>query len=229
MIEPKELFLIRHGESLANRARRKAEETNSPIICFEGSELNVPLSEQGKLQSLYLSQWFSQQSHKPSLFISSPYKRTRETSQIITQSKIFENIETVYDERLRERELGIFDRLTKLGAKAKFPKECEERERIGKFNYRPTNGESWADVALRLRSFLSDFSGKLNQKSVVIVTHEVVIRLFRYILEEFSEAKILEIDRNGDIENGAITSYVFDDGKLRLNYDNFLPNRNVTK
>jgi 2,3-bisphosphoglycerate-dependent phosphoglycerate mutase len=223
MIKPKELFLIRHGESIANCARRNAEETNSPIICFDGDEVDVPLSKKGKIDCEKLGKWFAQQSSKPSIFISSPYQRTRETTQIITKSKSLKNLEIVYDERLRERELGIFDRLTKIGAMAKYPQECKEREKLGKFLYRPTNGESWADVALRLKSFLQDFSNQIDNKRVVIVTHEVVIRLFRYILEDFSVAEILEIDRICDVQNGAITSYIFENGKLKLNLDNFLP------
>jgi len=34
--------------------------------------------------------------------------------------------------------------------------EAARRARLGKLYYRPPGGESWADVALRLRSFLSE-------------------------------------------------------------------------
>ncbi len=223
MILPKELFLIRHGESLANCARRDAELSNSPIICFDGREVDVPLSDFGKLQCEKTGIWLSEFSKQPDLIISSPFERTRQTVNLITKNDGFVATQVIYDGRLRERELGIFDRLTKKGAMEKFPEECEKREKLGKFYYRPIGGESWADVALRVRSFLSAFSSIIENKKVIIVTHEVVIRLFRYVLEGLSESEILEIDRICDVENCGITSYITENGKLKLNLNNFLP------
>ena len=60
------------------------------------------------------------------------------------------------DERLRDRELGILDRLTSAGVAARHPEEAARRRELGKLYYRPPGGESWADVALRLRSLLHD-------------------------------------------------------------------------
>ncbi len=62
------------------------------------------------------------------------------------------------DERLRDRELGILDRLTRLGVKTRYPDEAERRLWLGKLYYRPPGGESWADVALRLRSILDELN-----------------------------------------------------------------------
>lgn len=62
------------------------------------------------------------------------------------------------DERLRDRELGILGRLTRLGAEKRFPKEAERRFWVGKLYYRPPGGESWAEVALRLRSVLEELN-----------------------------------------------------------------------
>ena len=44
----------------------------------------------------------------------------------------------------------------------------------------------------------------------MIVTHEVVVMCFRYLLERLSEAQILEIDRVGDIANCGVTEYIYD-------------------
>lgn len=53
------------------------------------------------------------------------------------------------------------------------------------------------------------------------MAHQVVVLCLRYILEGLTEAEILEIDRQGDIANCAITEYRFDpsgarDGHLEL-------------
>lgn len=218
---PKKIWLVRHGESLANVARHQAESNQHLTIKFAEREQDVPLSDLGKIQSKKLQTYFTGISEKPSVVFSSPYQRTRQTTDLIElkDSKI------IYDERLRERELGIFDRLTKLGAMQKFPDECKKREQLGKFYYRPLGGENWADVVLRLRSFWRDLRLNFAEEKVLIVTHEVVIRCFRYILEDLTEAEILAIDCASDVANGAITSYNFDaeNQKLSLDLDNFLP------
>jgi broad specificity phosphatase PhoE len=216
---PKKIWLIRHGESLANQARHFAELNKLPTIEFAEREQDVPLSTLGKKQSKNLQKYFADLSEKPTIIFSSPYTRTRQTAEIIK----LKDTQILFDERLRERELGIFDRLTKLGAMQKFPDECEKREQLGKFYYRPISGESWCDVVLRLRSFWQNLSLNFADEKVLIITHEVVIRCFRYILENLTEAEILEIDKKSDVQNGAITSYKFEKRNAIIELDNFLP------
>jgi 2,3-bisphosphoglycerate-dependent phosphoglycerate mutase len=217
------LFLLRHGESLANCARHKAEAEQSLTIDFSGREQDVSLSERGKIQAENAGKFFANQSNIPNIIFCSPYARTRETAEYLIKSANVNYTQIVYDERLRERELGIFDRLTKFGALAKYPEECAKREHYGKFYYRPTGGENWADVALRIRSFWQDLRQDFATENALIITHEVVIRVFRYILENLTEAEILVIDKSCDVNNGAITSYKLENGKGVLDLDNFLP------
>ena len=73
------------------------------------------------------------------------------------------------DERLRERDLGAFDRLTGSGIKEAFPEEAERRGAMGKLYYRPPGGESWTDVALRIRSVLSDIRADYVGKRVWVL------------------------------------------------------------
>lgn len=220
---PSIIWLIRHGESTSNIARRIAETEKLPTIDFPEREPDVPLSETGVEQSIALGRWFKFQKEKPTVIFSSPYLRASHTSRLIVENAKLANIKTFYDERLRERELGVFDRLTKLGAMEKYAEECAKREELGKFYHRPLGGESWTDVALRLRSFWRDVSENYEDEKVLIVTHEVVIRVFRYILENLTENEILAIDRAADVENCAVTSYHFDaeTGKIILQQDNF--------
>ncbi len=221
---PQSLILVRHGESTANVARHNAEAGNLLTIDFPERETDVPLSKFGENQSLKLGNWFTLQPEKPSAIVCSPYLRATETARIISETASFEDTKIASDERIRERELGIFDRLTKTGAMEKFPEECAKRELVGKFYHRPPDGESWADVALRVRSFWRDLRETYAGERVLIVTHEVVIRIFRYILENLTEAEILAIDRACDVENCAVTSYHFDGDrhKMILNLDNHL-------
>lgn len=224
---PKTLWLVRHGESVGNVARHRAEAGGMAHIDEPCREPDVELSTTGVEQAKALGRWFSPQSEKPAIIYISPYKRAIDTAGILLETSAIMladgNIRS--DERLRERELGVFDRLTKQGALEKFPDLCDLRERWGKFYFRPPGGESWADVVLRLRSFIRSDFRQLADQNVLIVTHEVVIRCFRYVLEDMSESQILEIDRASDVANGAITEYKFDplSRKLRLEIDNIVP------
>jgi broad specificity phosphatase PhoE len=113
------------------------------------------------------------------------------------------------DERLREREFGIFDRLTAAGIRHRFPEESAHRRRLGKFYHRPPGGESWVDVILRLRSMLNTINLHYCDKRVLIVCHQVVVFCFRYILEELDEAAILGIDKESEVLNCGIAAYAF--------------------
>lgn len=215
------LWLVRHGESTSNIARQKAESEKLLEIEFAEREADVPLSAFGKNQSETVGKWFAAHDEKPTIIYSSPFVRTLETTKIIQENANLTDVKIRLDERLRERELGVFDRLTKLGAMKKYAEESARRELHGKFYHRPAGGESWVDVIFRLRSFIETDLSKLTDEKVLIVTHEVVIHCFRYILENLTEAEILAIDAARDISNCAITSYEFEGVNCALKLENF--------
>ena len=222
---PKSLWLVRHGESTANIARRKAELENSATIDYIEREMDIPLSDAGVQQSVSLGRWFKFQPVKPTVIFASPYLRTFESARFIAENAKLNGIEILHDERIRERELGIFDRLTWRGSVEKYPDECRKREETGKFYYRPPGGESWCDVALRVRNFWRDLCLNHADEKILIVTHEVVIRVFRYIVERMTETEILAIDKASDILNGAVSAYHYDEArdKFVLKLDNYVP------
>jgi broad specificity phosphatase PhoE len=225
MSNPKLIWLIRHGESTANVARHKAEAENSLTIDYIGREMDIPLSDAGVAQAVAAGRWFNGRNAKPTVIFSSPYVRTFETARFIAENAALKHVEILHDERLREREFGIFDRLTWRGSVEKYPDECAKREQLGKFYYRPPGGESWCDVALRVRNFCRDLSLHYADEKILIVTHEVVIRVFRYVVERLTEAEIMAIDKSCDIFNGAVSEYHFDDEtqKFTLKLDNHVP------
>ena len=120
------------------------------------------------------------------------------------------------DERLRERELGVLDLLTSRGVESRFPQEAARRARIGKFYHRPPGGESWVDVALRLRSVRDSLGREHPGKRVLLVAHEVVILMMRYLLEELDEQTVLGMG-GGQLANCSLTTYRTDhDGHPQL-------------
>ena len=60
------------------------------------------------------------------------------------------------DERWREKELGLFFRITHHAVSRRYPEQWALRQEQDVFYYRPPNGESGADVAQRVRAALGD-------------------------------------------------------------------------
>ena len=210
---PERLWLVRHGQSQGNVARDAADEAGLHEIDIEMRDVDVPLSGLGEKQAEAAGRWFAAlpRDERPEIILSSSYVRARQTAKIICDQGALAggSARTIIDERLREREFGIFDRLTTAGIRHKFPEEAAHRRRLGKFYHRPPGGESWADVILRLRSMLNTINLQHCDKRVLIVCHQVVVLCFRYILEELDEAQILDIDRQSEVLNCGIASYDF--------------------
>ncbi|HEY8592102.1 MAG TPA: histidine phosphatase family protein [Sphingomicrobium sp.] len=211
---PQRLWLVRHGQSQGNVARDKADEAGAHMIDIEMRDVDVPLSQLGREQAEAAGRWFAAlpADERPEIILSSPYIRARQTAEIICKQGALSGgpARTIIDERLREREFGIFDRLTTLGIRDRFPEEAEHRKRLGKFYHRPPGGESWADVILRLRSMLNTINLHYCDRRVLVVAHQVVVLCFRYILEELDEQQILAIDKQADVLNCGICAFDFE-------------------
>jgi len=217
---PERLWIVRHGQSAGNVARDAAHAAGVATIDIAGRDVDVPLSPLGEKQAAALGRWFASlpEHEKPEVLLASPYVRARQTAAAICEAGglIGEKRVPIVDERLREREFGIFDRLTTAGIQEKYPELAEQRLLLGKFYHRAPGGESWADVILRLRGALDTISLHHADRRVLIVCHQVVVLCLRYILEEMDEARILAIDKEGDVVNCGVCEYEFepDDEKL---------------
>jgi broad specificity phosphatase PhoE len=227
---PQDIWLVRHGQSAGNVARDAAEAAKGLMIDIIERDVDVPLSDLGVRQSHALADWFASlpEGKRPNVLLHSPYLRAAETARIVRESiDTGSMIATQVDERLREKEFGILDRLTTHGISHRYPELYQQRQHVGKFYFRPPGGESWCDVILRLRSVLDTITREYARERVLIVGHQVTVNCFRYLLERLDESTILEYDRSGDVPNCSVTSYSFDPaqgkrGKLVLKLVNFV-------
>ena len=217
---PTRLWLVRHGQSQGNVARDEAHEAGHRVIDLDWRDVDVPLSDLGQRQAEATGRWFAAlpEDQRPEVLLSSPYVRARQTAEAICKGGGLAGgaKSTVLDERLREREFGVFDGLTTIGIREKYPYEAAHRAKMGKFYHRPPGGESWADVILRLRSAMNSIALQHENRRVMIVCHQVVVLCLRYILEELTEAQILAIDRQAEILNCGICAYDFLVDRKRL-------------
>ncbi|GGI21566.1 MAG: histidine phosphatase family protein [Oxalicibacterium faecigallinarum] len=228
---PEQIWLVRHGQSAGNVAREVAEAGGFAIIDIAERDIDVPLSELGEQQAAALGHWFNNLApeHKPTVVLSSPYLRARHTAQLILEGIGDRHPPHTFinDERLREKEFGILDRLTQFGIAKHHPQLYEQREHVGKFYFRPPGGESWCDVILRLRNVIDTITRDYPGERVLIVAHQVIVQCFRYLLEHMDEKKILGIDKASDVPNCSVTSYRFNPnigkfGQLELRAANFV-------
>jgi 2,3-bisphosphoglycerate-dependent phosphoglycerate mutase len=230
-IWPDVLYLVRHGESAGNVAREAALKAGDAMIDIDVRDVDVPLSELGQRQAIALGRWFGAlpPEQKPTVLLTSPYLRARHTAGLIVQTAGMsaDSYSLIVDERFREKEFGVLDRLTAVGIREHYPEQAEFRRLLGKFFHRPPGGESWCDVILRLRSATEMISREHCGERVLIVCHAVVVLCMRYILEHMTEAELLAVDKKAEIANCSVTSYQYDEslgsrGGMRLELYNFV-------
>lgn len=213
---PSVVWLVRHGESMGNLADAHAQKSGAGRLDLDVRDPDVELSDTGRGQAEALGAWLAAlpEDERPTAVLSSPFTRALTTAQLATADL---GIRVRTDERLRERDFGMFDRMTGAGIREQFPDEAARRDLLGKFYYRPPGGESWADVALRIRSLLATEGLRHDCERLVVVAHQAVIMVFRYVLEELTEQELLVVDQKQQVANASLTRYERDgSGSFRL-------------
>lgn len=202
-----EIWLVRHGESLANVAADRAEAAGDDVIDVEYRDADVPLSPLGEAQSRSLGQELADRGidDVPVALWVSPYLRAQQTIEIALEAGGLAEPEKRVDERLRDRELGVLDLLTLQGVRNRHPDEERRRQSLGKYYHRPAGGESWADVMLRLRSALSDVERIEGTERLVIAAHDAVVMLIVAVCLDLDEPTLMEFARTHAVANASLT------------------------
>ncbi|TDB84932.1 histidine phosphatase family protein [Actinomadura sp. KC216] len=211
------LTLTRHGESTGNVAYRELLGTDAEEAGIPERDADVPLSDTGRAQAATLGRWLAAlpEDERPTLVVASPYLRTLDTAKIALAQTTYaapqdpDGLRVRVDERIRDREQGVLEGLTELGVRRRFPAEADRLRRLGKFYYRPPGGESWADLALRLRSFYRDLEAEAPGGRVLVVAHDAIVVMTRYLVEGLSEREVLEIEKT-PIANASVTRWRHD-------------------
>jgi broad specificity phosphatase PhoE len=209
-----ELWLVRHGESVGNVAATGAEVAGAEVIALEDRDADVPLSATGVEQARALATPLLEAAETPQIAWLSPYVRAQQTFALgVENGPAIERVLT--DERLRDRELGILDLLTWRGVAARHPEEAARRARLGKYYHRPPGGESWADVSLRLRSFLHD-ALDADTRVGLVVAHDAVVMLLVALLTGMDEPRLMQFAAANTVLNASVTRLRFDGERWEL-------------
>jgi len=154
-----EIILIRHGETEWNSQKRMQGHSNSD------------LSLVGQAQIQALGQWMKNVPFD--LIYSSDSLRAKQTAEAITQ---FSGHELQFDQRLREKNLGVFEGLTSEEARERHPEVFRLFKTAGS-KYVIDEGESTQQLQDRALEIVNEIRIKHPEERVLLVTHGGFIRV----------------------------------------------------
>jgi probable phosphoglycerate mutase len=154
-----EIILIRHGETEWNSQKRMQGHSNSD------------LSSVGQAQIQALGQWMKNVPFD--LIYSSDSPRAKQTAESITQ---FSGHELQFDQRLREKNLGVFEGLTSEEARERHPEVFHLFKTAGS-KYVIDEGESTQQLQDRALEIVNEIRIKHPEERVLLVTHGGFIRV----------------------------------------------------
>ena len=170
---------VRHGET----------DLNKPIRRMQGVS-DLDLNANGISQAEYMRDILKNE--KIDLIISSPLIRAVHTANIIKENR---NIPLIIDDRIKERDYG------NLEGKAYKTEYCDLD-----YDFGFVGGEAIENFKSRLCDFINDIKNKYNDKNVLVVSHNSVIRVLSCIVEGEPKSKNTE---NMGISNGKVKDFIF--------------------
>ncbi|MFE5207047.1 histidine phosphatase family protein [Streptomyces sp. NPDC056600] len=180
------LWAVRHGQSTANVAFAAAEAAHrtEPV---PGRDRDVPLTGRGVAQALALGTWLAGMppGTGPELVVCSPYLRARQTWELMTSRAAELGVaspDVLVDDRLRDREMGVFELHPPTALRARAPEEAARRELLGDWYYRPPGGEAFTDVSVRVGQLVTDLGRAAPGRRVLVVAHDGVLVALRHVL-----------------------------------------------
>ncbi len=218
---PRSLVIVRHGQSALNVAKDLEDENLEEALKKLRSvrDVDIELTQRGHWQAHETGKFL--QGEPFDICFASPYTRTIQTAEDIV-SKLQHQPRIYTDNRIREKEFGVLHGYTTGQIRTLFPFEFESREREGKYWYRLPGGENYPDVEQRLHSFLDKLVRDYAGKNVLVVTHQVPVKLFRALFEHLGEKEVLALE---DTPNCGIEKFLLDtsgvpEGRMKLSMYN---------
>ncbi|MCX7616118.1 MAG: class I tRNA ligase family protein [Patescibacteria group bacterium] len=179
--EPNKYFLLRHGEAESN--------IKQIVDADPKNKDRIGLTSKGKKQAQQVAKKLKKEG--VDLIFSSDFRRTRETAEIIAKELGIKKV--IFDERLREINVGIFHGHNVQDYHTYFPSYQD------KFQKQPEKGESLKDVSKRVWNFVKEVEKKYHGKKILIVSHEYPLwMLYSVIKGLWQERSIREKEERGN-------------------------------
>lgn len=215
---PKLLVIVRHGESIRNKAKEgdlffRDEETRDLVAGVV--DYLVPINELGWQQSQQTGLALRKIFPKFDLIIHSGYLRTAQTVEAILEA-YDKKIQVVSNLMIRERDPGFNFSMTEEDVKYYFPYHEEYWQLFGQFFSYPPGGEPIIKVCERVYVFLEMLKREHAGKRILVVTHGGTIRAFRFWLESWDYHYITTNYDLKAADNCAVFAYKYKPKKNQL-------------
>lgn len=213
--KPRLLVLVRHGESLSNKLKENRfvpEYVKDEFIHLASHD--VPLTLLGEKQAFETGKRLEENYGLFDYVYSSPFKRTRQTTQGIFNGYGDEEKQRMhYRENLfiRERDAGYAFSMTKTEVEGYYPWLKQYWDNHGNFYATPPGGESIAKVVERVYQFIGMLLRRRSNQKLCIVTHGGTIRAFRMVLEHWTPEQAENYNDEGTPINCGVTTYSVND------------------
>ncbi|MBX4205044.1 MAG: histidine phosphatase family protein [Candidatus Doudnabacteria bacterium] len=195
---PMNLVLVRHGESEGNVARGRSEHGDNSLFTEEFMNRHsskLRLTDKGRTQAIAAGEWIKNNlNFKFGRHMVSSYMRAMETAALLNLS----NPQWYQDIYLRERDIGAFDIISEESKQRDYPKAFAEYKR-DPFYWTPPNGESVAQLCLRIDRVLDTLHRECQDKNVIIVCHGMVMWGFMIRLEKLTPQNFLDRSQHGNL------------------------------
>jgi probable phosphoglycerate mutase len=219
---PTSLVLVRHAESARNKAKNGTiyfadEEARRTVRGVPDHKIGI--TEEGVIQARKTGGYLRERFGAPDYVYHSGYERTIQTANEILKAyppQALEKICVRMNPFIRERDPGYTYDMTAQEVAAAFPHLDEYWQTFGGFFARPPGGESLADVAERIYTFLNMLFRDRAGKKVWVVLHGGTLRAMRFLLERWSYEQATHWPPGQSPENCGITVYQYDSGEGRL-------------
>lgn len=178
---PSRITAVRHGQSESNVAFEEALRSGASIV-LEHPDGSVSLSPLGREQATALGRRLAAED-PPDLVLCSPYRRAVQTWELVA-AELDASPKVRLDARLRDHEMGQWSGMNLTAIRDRFPEESENLVARLYAGYRPPGGESFPDVADRLREVLEELRAGHAGRRVLIVAHDSVVLMLKHVIEE---------------------------------------------
>lgn len=193
MTMPRNLVLVRHGESEGNVAVKMSKGGDHSAFTDDFMERHSSqwrLTDLGVEQARQAGVWIRENiGEEFGRYYTSEYERAKETAALLGLPEAI----WYRTYSLRERNWGDLDVLSEQMKKIRFAEALRRRQSDGLY-WTPPNGESHADLCSRLNDILGTLHRECTDMNVIIVCHGEVIRAFRFLLERWTPRQFAEKD-----------------------------------
>ncbi len=199
MALPLDLVLVRHGQSEGNAANRLSEKGDYSAYTSgfrDRHSSSFRLTDKGRLQATRAGLWIREEFPDFDRYFVSEYLRAMETAAILA----LPHAKWLSDFYLTERDWGALDARPESERLEQFGNELRLRD-VEPFFWRPPNGESFAELCLRVDRVLNTLHRECGDKRVIIVCHGEVMRAFQVRIERMSQIRFRELISSDLSEN----------------------------